>query len=93
MGHKAAVAPEPGECPLDNPAPPDNLEPALFVRALDDLQGNPLSGKIGCELIPTVAAIRKDVLDEGKQAAGLLDKAGGAVPVLNVCRDSLDPKQ
>jgi hypothetical protein len=93
MRHKAAVAPEPGERALDNPAPPDQFEPALFICALDDLQANPLSGQIGGEFIPAVAAIRKDVFDEGKQAAGLLDKISGAVPVLDAGRDRLDAKQ
>ena len=93
MGHQAAVAPEPGEGALDNPAPPDELEPALFVRAFDDLQGNLLSRQIGGEVVSAVAAIRKDVADEGKQAAGLFDKRRGAVPVLNAGRDRLDAKQ
>jgi len=66
MGHEAAVAPEPGEGALDNPALADQLEPALLVRALDDFQGNPLRGQIGGEPIAAIAAVRKDVLDERK---------------------------
>jgi hypothetical protein len=93
MGHQAAVAPEPGEGSLDDPAPAYDLEPAFLVRALDDLQGNPLGGQIGGKLVSAVAAIRKDVLDEGKQAAGFLDKVRGAVPVLDAGRDRLDAKQ
>jgi hypothetical protein len=93
MGHEAAVAPEPGESALDNPAPADQLEPALLVRAPDDFQRNPLRSQIGCEFIAAVAAIRKDVLDERKQAAGLLDEVNGPVPVLSARRDDLDPKQ
>jgi len=64
MGHEAAVAPEPGECAPGNPAPADQLEPAFFVRALDDFQSNPLRGQIGCEPVAAVAAVRKNVLDE-----------------------------
>ena len=93
MRHEAAIAPEPGEGSLDNPAPPDELEPAFLVRALDDLQSNLLSRQIGGEVVSAVAAIRKDVLDEGEQAAGLFDKFRGAVPVLNAGRDRLDAKQ
>ena len=44
MGHEAAVAPEPGERALHDPAAPDNFKPALVVRAFDNLEPNPLSG-------------------------------------------------
>ena len=75
MGHQAAVAPYPGEGALDNPAPPDELEPAFLVCALDDLQCNLLSRQIGGEPVSAVAAIGKDVADEREKAAGLLISA------------------
>ena len=93
MGHQAAVAPYPGEGALDNPASPDELEPAFVVRALNDLKCHLLSRQIGGKLVSAVAAIRKDVADEGEQAAGLFDKRRGAVPVLNAGGDRLDAKQ
>lgn len=93
MGHEAAVAPEPGEGALDNPAPADQLEPALFVRPLDDFQGDPLRGQTGGQPIATVAAIRKDALDEREKPAGLPDKVHGPIPVLDACRDNLNAKQ
>ena len=93
MRHQTTVAPNPGEGPLDDPAPPYELEPAFLVRALDDLQSHLLSSQIGGEPVSAVAAIGKDVLDEREQAAGLLDKLRGAVPVLNAGRDRLDAKQ
>ena len=93
MRHEAAVLPEPGERALDHPAPADKLEPALFIRALDDLQGNLLSGQFFGEFVSAVAAICKDVFYEGEQAAGLLDKVHGAVPILDAGRDRLDAKQ
>jgi hypothetical protein len=93
MGHEAAVASQPGEGALDDPAPADQFEAALFVCALDDLQGDLLGGQIGGEFIAAVTAIRKDVLDEGEQAAGLFDEVHRAVPVLDACRDRLDAKQ
>lgn len=93
MGHKAAVAPEPGEGPLDNPAPPDKLEASLLVRAFYDLKPNPLRGQIRGELVSLIAAIGKDVADERKQPPGLFDKFRGGVPILHVCRDHLDTKQ
>jgi hypothetical protein len=94
MGHEAAVAPEPGEGALDNPAPAaDQLEPALFVRSLHDFQRNTLRGQIGCEPVAAVAAVRKNVLDEREQAAGLFDEVHGSVPVLSACRDNLNTKQ
>ena len=93
MRHEAAVAPEPGECSFDNPAPPDNFESAVLVCAFDDLEANALSGQIGGEFIPLITAIRKDMFDEGEQAARLLDKFRGGVPVLDVCWDRLDAKQ
>jgi hypothetical protein len=93
MGHEAAVASYPGEGTLDDPAPADELEPAFLVRALDDLQGDPLSGQIGSELVSAVAAICKDVADEREQPAGLFDKLSGAVPILNAGGDRLDAKQ
>jgi hypothetical protein len=93
VGHKAAVSPEPGKCALDNPAPSEDFEPALFVRALDDLQSNPLSRQIGGEFVTAVAAIGEDVADEGKQAAGLFDEVHGAVAILNAGWENLDAKQ
>jgi hypothetical protein len=93
MGHQAAVAPEPGEGALNNPAPADEFEAAFFVRALDDLQSHLLSRQIGGKPIAAVAAIRKHVADEGEQAARLFDKLSCAVPVLNAGRDRLDAKQ
>jgi hypothetical protein len=93
VSHQATVAPDPGEGPLDNPATPDELEPAFLVRTLDDLQGDLLSRQIGGKPVAAIAAIGKDVLDEGKQATGLLDEVYGGVPVPNVCWDDLDPKQ
>ncbi len=93
MRHETAVAPEPGEGSLDNPAPPDNFKTALLVRALDDLEANPLCGQIGRELISLVTAIGKDLFDEGEQTAGLFDKVRCRVPVLDVCRDYLDAEE
>ena len=93
MSHEAAVAPDPGEGALNDPAPPDKLEPAFLVRVLDNLQGHLLSRQIGGEAVSAVAAIRKNVLDEREQAAGLFDKPGCAVPVLNAGWDRLDAKQ
>ena len=63
--------------------------PSLSVRLTSYL----LSRQIGGERISVVAAICKDVLDEGKQAAGLFDKRRCAVPILNAGRDRLDAKQ
>ena len=93
MRHQAAVAPEPGEGSLDNPAPADEFEAAFFVRALDDLQSHLLSRQIGGEAVSAVAAICKHVADKGEQAAGLLDKLHGAIPILDAGRDRLDAKQ
>lgn len=92
MRHEAAVAPEPGKGALDNPAPPHKLEAALIVRALDDLEGDPLRGHFSGESVSPVAAIRKDVFDEGEQAARLFDQRRGAIPVLDICWDRLDAK-
>ncbi len=52
-----------------------------------------MSRKIGGKLVPAVAAIRDDMFDEGKQAAGLFDEVHGAVPALNASQDRLDAKQ
>ena len=93
MRHQPAVAPEPGEGALDHPAPADQLEATLFVRPLDDFQGNPLAGEVRDQFIAAVAAIREDAADEGEQAAGLLDKVRRAVAVLDAGRDYLDAKQ
>ena len=93
MGHEAPVAPEPGEGAFDNPAPADQLETALLVRPFDDFQRNPLRGKICGKPIAAVAAIGKNALDEWEQAAGLLDEVHSPVPVLDACRNDLDPKQ
>ena len=93
MRHEAAVSSEPREGPLDDPAPPDDFEAALLVRALDDLEIDPLRGQIGSELVSPIAAIGKHMLDEGEQPAGLFNKVRGTVPVLDVCRDCLDAEQ
>lgn len=57
------------------------------------LEPYPLRGKIGGEFVPLVAAVRKDMFDEGEQPARPFDHLRGGVPVLDVCRDRLDPKQ
>ena len=93
MSHEAAVAPDPGEGALNDPAPPDELEAAFLVRSLDDLQGHLLSRQIGSEAVSAVASIRKNVADEREQTAGLFDKPGCAVPVLDAGGDRLDAKQ
>ncbi len=93
MGHKASVSPEPGKGALNNPAPPDDFEPALFIRALDDFQSNPLSRQIGGKFVAAVAAIGEDMADEGKQAAGLFDEVHGAVAILDAGWDDLDAEQ
>ena len=93
MRHETAVSPQPGEGPLDNPAPADHFEAAFLVRPLDDFQANPLSSQTGGELVSFITAIRKDELDEGEQAAGLFDKSGGTIAVLDASRDRLDAKQ
>ena len=93
MGHEAAVAPQPGEGSLDHPAPPDQFEAAVTVRALDDLEAHPLLSQIPGELVSLVAAIGEDMFDEGEQAARLFDQFCGAVPVLHAGWDGLDAKQ
>ena len=73
MGQEAAVASKPRESALDNPAPPHHFETAFFVRALDDFKPTPLRGQVCGEFISKVAAIGKDMFDEGEQAARLFD--------------------
>ena len=93
MGHETAVTPEPGERALDDPGPPDNFKATLVVRAFDDLKPNPLSGQISGELMSLVAAVRKDMFDEGEQPARVFDQLRSSVPILDVCRDCLDSKK
>jgi len=93
MRHEAAIAPKPGESPLDDPSPADKLEAALFVRALDDLEFDLLYGQSGGELVSLVAAIRKDLFDKREQPARLFDQLCGGIAVLDAGRDRLDAKQ
>lgn len=75
---QATVAPEPGECAFNDPAPPYNFKTALLVRALDDLQANPLRGQIRGKFVTLITAIGKDMFDEGEQAARLFDRSAAA---------------
>ena len=52
-----------------------------------------MRGQIGGEPVAAIAAVCKDVLDERKQAAGLLDEVHSPVPVLDACGHHLDAKQ
>lgn len=93
MRHKAAIATQPGECSLDHPSPPHDLEAAALVGALDDLKRNRLRCKIGLEFGACISAIGKDLSDEWELSARPGDEVSCAIAILYVCRNDLDAKQ
>lgn len=93
VGHQAAVAAEPGERTLDDPASANELEAAVLVSAFDDLDLDRFPGELACQLRPRIAAIGKQLAQTRVHAQRLLDQAGGAVAILRVGRDHLDGEQ
>jgi len=91
--HQAAVTAQPGECSLNHPASPNDLEAAVLVGAFDDLQLDRLPSQLTCQLRPSIAAIGEQLAQAWVLAQRLLDQVGGAIAVLRVGGDHLDGEQ
>lgn len=84
VARQTAVAADPGEGALDDPALGQDDE-AVRLAALDDLQ-RPAAG-LGDNpghLRPLIAGVGEDALDEGEQAPRRLQQIAGAVAILHV---------
>ncbi len=79
LGEPPAAA-EPGEGPLDHPAPGQNDEPDLIGRLADDLDDD--IRRPGDPLV-VVGAVGEDAPDAREQGAGGLQQRAAAVPVLD----------
>jgi len=87
---EAAVAADPGECSLDDPALGQDNE-VVRIGALDDFE-LPCAG-IGDDrshLRPLIAAIGVDHLDEGEQTTGSAQQFVGTVAILHTGRMDRD---
>ena len=93
MHHEPAIAAKPGECALDDPPPPDDLEAGIVVGAFDDLEGNGLGCEIGFELGAGIAAVGENSGDERKQPARPGDEVGRAIAILHAGWNHLDAEQ
>lgn len=91
---ETAVAADPGQRPLDDPALGQDFE-AMEVGALDDLQDPGAgSGRGRPGLRPLIAAVGEDALDEGEQPPGApVEHLGDAVAVLHIRRMDGDVQQ
>lgn len=88
---EAAVLEDPGEGPLDHPAPWQHLEAPGVGAAADDLQGD--VGLVGGPVNEAagIAAIGKDTGDKWVALARALERQLAAIAVLNVGTMDTDP--
>jgi hypothetical protein len=87
-----AVAADPGEEALDDPASRQHGEADLLRQLADDLDDDIGSHDIGSHGDPLmiVSGIGEDALDEGEERAGGAKRRSTAVAVLDACRVRLD---
>ena len=93
VGREPPVAAQPGKRSLDDPTAPDDLEAAVLVGPLDDLQGNGETGDRTGELRPGITAIGEDLGEPWTRPQCLLDQTGGAIAILDVGGNYLDREE
>ena len=93
VGHQPPIAAQPRECAFDNPAAADDLEPAVLVGPLDDLQRDREPGDLRREFRPGVAAIGEYFTQPRKSPQRLFDQIGGAIAILGIGGDHLDGEE
>lgn len=81
---QSSTSTQPGKGAFNHPSARQNLEAFGVVTAFDDLDG-PASFTSQCllQLVPGIAAIGKDVTQEGIETADRLQRWHGSIPVLN----------
>ena len=90
---QTAVAADPCERPLDDPAFWQNLKSGN-VRSLDDLQAPSTGSPYGqCHLASGISAISKNVFDEREQSSGSAQQMESTITILNVGRMNDDIQQ
>ena len=90
---QTAVAADPCERPLDDPAFWQNLKSGN-VRSPDDLQAPSTGSPYGqCHLASGVSAISKNVFDEREQSSGSAQQMESTITILNVGRMNDDIQQ
>ena len=90
---EAAALDDPGESPLDDPAPTEDDEALHPRHAADDLECD-----VGLVLCPSdeflgIAAVCEDMLDEGKPPPGSLQDPLCPVAILDIGAVDLDREQ
>ncbi len=93
VARQTAVAADPCERPLDDPAFWQNLKSGN-VRSLDDLQAPSTGAPNGqCHLASGISAISKNVFDEREQSSGSAQQMESTITILNVGRINDDIQQ
>ena len=93
VARQTAVAADPCERPLDDPAFWQNLKSGN-VRSLDDLQSPSTGSPYGqCHLASGISAISKNVFDEREQSSGSAQQMESTITILNVGRMNDDIQQ
>ncbi len=93
VARQTAVAADPCERPLDDPAFWQNLKSGN-VRSPDDLQAPSTGAPNGqCHLASGISAISKNVFDEREQSSGSAQQMESTITILNVGRMNDDIQQ
>jgi hypothetical protein len=93
VGHQTAIAAQPRECALDDPAATQDLEAAIPVGAFDDFQLDRQPDESIRKLRPGIAAVGEDLFQARIFLQRPLDQTGGAVAILDIGRDYLDREE
>jgi hypothetical protein len=93
VGHEPPIAAQPREGALNDPTPADDLEAAVLVGSLDDLQGNGQPDDCTRELRPGIAAVGEYLAQPWELPQGLVNQTGSAIAILDVGRDHLDREE
>ena len=93
MGHQAAIAAQPGECALDNPAATQDLEAALLVGTFDDFQLEGQPDKLAREFGSGIATVSKDLFQARIFLERPLDQTSGTVAILDISRNYLEREE
>jgi len=93
VGHEPPIAAQPREGALNDPAAADDLEAAVLVGPLDNLQYNGEPGDGTRELRPGITAVGEYCSQPWELLQRLFNQTGSAIAILDVGRDHLDREE